>query len=78
MNCVGWGVGIINMPTAGSRIRMAEVRRQNKYSDKKYLEFLQTNFFKILSPIIMPKIIKWTKSSWKTFEEAIRPGGIRR
>jgi len=36
---------------------MAEVGRQNKYSDKKYLEFLQPKSFKLLSPIIKPKMI---------------------
>jgi hypothetical protein len=36
---------------------MAEVGRQNKYSDKKYLEFLKPKRLKLLSPIIMPKIM---------------------
>ena len=37
-----------------------------------------SKIFKLLSPIIIPKIIKWTKRSWKTFEETVRPGRIRR
>jgi hypothetical protein len=50
-------VGVSDVSTAGGRIHMAEVGRQNKYLDKKYLEFLQPESFKLLSPIIMPEIM---------------------